>query len=375
MNNKVENTLSSGKGKKPNQRMQHFLVLQYLLEKTDENHFVSADNVVDYLKEMCRIYSEKRSIYKDVAEINIAYVMIEYGVTHDEAIDLLEEDPDLATIRYKKNNGYYLSRRPLHPSDARLIVEALHTSRFVTERATKNISEDVGRLLSEDQRKQIKHEAFAVARVKTSNDRLFENVDTIHEAMSLKMDGKPHAPEKIRFKYLKCTIQNQKQKAERRNGNDYVVSPHAIIIDSGNYYLLGIEENSKKLRTYRIDRMSKVRLTGETRDRDGETDNLKEYLESYPQRVFSMYGGRRENVRIRFTNDLLDTVYDRFDDYASYFKDDDKHFTVSVVVEISPMFFGWLCGFGNKAKLLSPSPVIEEFTKHLETMYGMYQPK
>ena len=86
-----------------------------------------------------------------------------------------------------------------------------------------------------------------------------------------------------------------------------------------------------------------------------------------------MYGGRRETVRIRFINDLLDTVHDRFGEYASYFRDDAKHFTVTVTVEISPMFFGWLCGFGKKAMLLSPSPVIEEFTQHLAKMQGMYQ--
>jgi hypothetical protein len=132
--------------------------------------------------------------------------MIEEGATHKEAIDLLEENPDLATIRYKKNNGYYVARRPLHPSDARLIVECLHTSRFVTERATKNISDDIGKFLSKNQRDQIKHEAFAVSRVKSQNDKLFANIDIIHAAISLKVGGKPHSPEKIRFKYLKCTF-------------------------------------------------------------------------------------------------------------------------------------------------------------------------
>lgn len=366
-------TMTRGQGKKPNQRMQHFLVLQYLLEHSDENHFISTEEIVSYLKDSCGISAERRSIYKDVNEINIAYVILNEGVTHQEAIELLEDDTDLETIRYKKNNGYYVARRPLHISDARLIVECVHTARFVTKRESENIADDIGKLLSENQRAQIKHEAFAVARVKNDNARLFENVDIIHEAMANKINGKLHEPEKIRFRYLKCTIQNRKQKAECRNGNDYVVSPHAIMINEGNYYLLGIEDKKKKLRTYRVDRMTKVRLTGERRDTNTETDNLKEYLETYPQRVFSMYGGRRENVRIRFVNTLLDTVYDRFGDYASYFIEDDRHFTVSVSVEISPMFFGWLCGFGNKAVLLSPDAVIEEFLKHVDKMYEKYK--
>ena len=364
-----------GKGRKSLQRMQQFLVLQYLLEHTDENHFVGAQTLVDYLKETCEIHSERRSIFNDIREINIAYIINEHQVTYNEAVEYLEDDPDLATIKYKKKNGYYVARRPLHPSDARLIVECLHTARVVPPLDTQNISEDIGKLLSEHQREEIKHDAFAVARVKTNNKELFYNVDTIHNAMSERIDGKAHVPEKIRFKYLKYTIQNLNEMVERRRGVDYVVSPHAIIINEGNYYLLAIDNKSKKLRTYRIDRMKKLKLTGEPRERTAEINDLKEYLDTYSKRVFSMYGGKRESVRIRFVNSLLDTVVDRFGDYASYFTEDKDHFTVTVSVEISPTFFGWLCGFGNKAKLIAPSQVIEEFTKHIEKMYGLYKPR
>ena len=90
----------SGKRRRLNQRMQHFLVLQYLLEHTDENHYVGADDLVEYLKSKCEIYSENRSIYKDIREINIAYLMIEEDVTHQEAVEMLDEDPDRATVKY-----------------------------------------------------------------------------------------------------------------------------------------------------------------------------------------------------------------------------------------------------------------------------------
>lgn len=362
-----------GKGRKANQRMQHFLVLQYLLEHSDENNYVSADDLIEYLKDDCEIHAERRSIYKDIREINIAYVMIQEQISHEEAIELLDDDPDLETVKYKKKNGYFVARRPFDPSYARLVVECLHTSRFASKRDTKNVVDEIGKLLSKFQREQIYHDTFAIDRLKTDNDMLFYNVDTISAAMAEIKDGKWCGAEKIKFKYLKCTIQNLDKKVERRHGKDYVVSPHAIMINDGNYYLLGIDDKSKKLRTYRIDRMKKIKLTGEIREGNEDTENLKEYLTTYPQRVFSMYGGKRELVRIRFTNDLLDAIVDRFGDYASYFTEDNRHFTVSVTVEISPTFFGWLCGFGNKAKLISPSRVVEDFTKHLAKMQGMYQ--
>ena len=146
-----------------------------------------------------------------------------------------------------------------------------------------------------------------------------------------------------------------------------------MVIDNGNYYLRGIDERFQKkdLRSFRLDRMRNVKLLQELRTETEETKDLD--MHDYTRHVFSMYGGRRETVRLQFINDLLDTVHDRFGSYASYFKVDAKHFAVSVTVEISPMFFGWLCGFGKKAKLLSPDPVIEEFTQHLAKMQELYK--
>ena len=65
-----------------------------------------------------------------------------------------------------------------------------------------------------------------------------------------------------------------------------------------------------------------------------------------------MFGGERERVSIRFVSSLLDTAVERFGRYnVSYSRADDHHFNVSADVEISDQFFGWLCGFGTKAKL------------------------
>ena len=40
-------------GKKPNQKLKPYLVMQYLLKYSDENHVVSAPNIVGYLQEIC----------------------------------------------------------------------------------------------------------------------------------------------------------------------------------------------------------------------------------------------------------------------------------------------------------------------------------
>jgi hypothetical protein len=57
---------------------------------------------------------------------------------------------------------------------------------------------------------------------------------------------------------------------------------------------------------------------------------------------------------------------------ASYHKYDDNHFEVSVILDVSPKFFGWLCGFGKDAKLISPPAVIEEFSSYLDDIKSQY---
>ena len=96
-------------------------------------------------------------------------------------------------------------------------------------------------------------------------------------------------------------------------------------------------------------------------------------METYTQRVFSMYGGEEKRVTLRFINPLLDTAIDRFGKKdVQYSKSDDRHFTVTAKVEISKQFFGWLLGFGKEVKIISPEEVKEEFAAYIDKIREMY---
>ena len=122
---------------------------------------------------------------------------------------------------------------------------------------------------------------------------------------------------------------------------------------------------------YRVDRMKDIRFTGEPRD--GEEVFKQIDLKTYTKRVFSMYGGEQRLVEIRFINPLLDAVVDRFGTKdVQYAKVDDTHFSVTAKVEISDQFFGWILGFGKKAKLLYPDDVIDQFRGYMDKIREMY---
>lgn len=363
-----------GHGKKQNQKLKPYLVLQYLLRKSDENHVVSAENIVGYLQETCGIYAERRSIYRDIEEINKAMLIVEEEIDVHEAEERIAEDEREKLVVYDKSKkGFYVRQRHYDPTDIRLLAECIYSAKFLSIGQAERLANVVCEFVSEENAKTIRHDAFLTDRVKTDNKSVLNNITTINDAMSKELDGQKHEPEKIAFQYLKYSVNDVSQHAERRKGERYIVSPYKLLINDGYYYLLAFDDHFKDMRTYRVDRMKNVDRTGTPRDGKEAFTNID--LRDYTKRVFSMFGGRDERVTIRFINRLLDAVVDRFGNDKNtvhYAKFDDTHFTVTTHVEISEQFFGWLLGFGKKAVILDPPNVIERFVNYISDIQEKY---
>ena len=357
--------------KKPNHKLKPYLVLQYLMRETDENNIRTAADIIAFLEE-CGLTAERRSIYEDIKEINLITLMLEEECDIEEAKEMLQDDEDneLKLVVYDPHRkGFYVRQRHFDLNDIRLLAECVYSAKFVNEGQAKRLVDVVCGFVSEAQAERIRHNAFLVDRVKTNNKSVLNTISIINDAMSRRMNGHPHTPEKISFKYLKYSIADVNKQVERRSGAQYIVSPFQLLINEGNYYLLAFD--GKRIRTYRIDRMKNVSLTKEPREGQEEFDKLD--IRTYAQRVFSMYGGQKKRVTIRFINPLLDTAVERFGTKeAQYSAVDDTHFTVSAEIEVSDQFFGWLLGFGKRAKLLYPSDVLEAFKAYLDKIREMY---
>ena len=370
---KIERNIVTRHGKKPNQKLKPYLVLQYILKYSDENHTVSAPELVGYLQEECGIYAERRSIYRDIEEINKAMLIVEDEITADEAEEMLaDEDADRYVVYDKSKKGFYVRQRHYDYDDIRLLAEAIYSAKFLTEKQSQNLVDVVCEFVSEHQAETIKHDAFLTDRVRTINKSVIANLSTISTAMSKEKEGQKHIPEKISFKYLKYSISDLTKQAERRGGAKYTVSPYALLINDGNYYLLAFDDYSQELRRYRVDRMKDVKPTGAAREGAEAFSAID--LKTYTQRVFGMFGGAQERVQIRFINPLLDAVVDRFGTKGVvYSKTDDTHFTVVAPVEISNQFFSWICQFGNEAKIMMPERVVKQFTEYLDKIRSIYE--
>ena len=326
------------------------------------------------MEETCGIYAERRSIYRDIEEINKAMLVVEEEIKVYEAEERIAEDESEKLVVYDKSKkGFYVRQRHFDLTDIRLLAECVYSAKFIEKGQADRLVDVVAEFVSEEQAKAIRHDAFLTDRVKTDNKGVLNNISTINDAMSKELDGQKHEPEKITFQYLKYSIKDVGQQVERRNGQKYKVSPYKLLINDGNYYLLAFDDNKQDIRTYRVDRMKNVRFTGEPRD--GAEAFAAIDLKTYTKRVFSMFGGKQERITIRFINPLLDAVVDRFGNDKSivqYAAVDEDHFSVTTQVEISDQFFGWVLGFGKRAKLIGSDAAVEQFRAYLDKVREMY---
>lgn len=372
------------RGMQLNQKMKAYLILDHLQKKTDKFHVMNADQIADAISEDYGISAERRSVYRDIDAINAAILLAHGDASDIEEANELVADGQVSIVYDAALKGYYYDNIFVDFEDIRLAVECIYAAKFIDKaRAEKIIEEIICKGISDYQIADVKRDIFVSDRVRTSNRTLYRTIETITEAMKHRSVDDPddkkkykHRPEQISFQYLTHTLGNVENEIERGKGKEYVVSPYRLMVCDGNYYLLAYNANLKKnkVRTYRVDRMRNVKRIKDS-EREGWTEIQEIDLETYTQTHFNMFEGDSELVTIRFTNDLLDAIIDRFGTKnARYYACDKGHFTVTTRVNLSNPFYGWVFAFGNKAKIINPPKAIDEFSSLITSLSGMYSP-
>lgn len=352
------------------QKYKSLLVMQYLLKHADNEHPVTIGEIEAHLSKY-GIEAERRSIYRDIHDI---MELLNIELDDDGEIpdrDKLQYEVTFTRRKYPNapQGGYLITARPYEFDELRLLAECVNSARFLSENQARNLRHTISGLCSVHQAKELNTDSTVVNRSKTVNKTVMASISTINNAIRHK--------HQISFKYLEYSFNNLHTQVERRAGKAYIVHPYKLLIDNGFFYVLTYDGNKKrnKVIPYRIDRMKDVRELPNPREWDTEFET-EVNMDNYTQRVFSMFGGQRERVTIRFIDYKLDTVVDQFGiPGVKYEKIDDTHFTAQAEVEISDMFYAWVAGFGRRAKIVDPPHIVEGMREFAKKVAEMYEPR
>ena len=251
-----------------------------------------------------------------------------------------------------KNGGYFIQQRNFELPELKLLIDAVQSSRFLTEKKSRELIKKLCRECNHYDESLMHRDVVIDRRVKSMNETIYYNVDAIQEAISRGVQ--------ITFRYFDWNIDGSRRYRDR----DYKASPYGLCQDNENCYLLA-HSPRHGVTHYRVDRMTDIQLTEDKRVPCPELTGPR--LVEHANQLFQMYSGTRSSVKLRFHRSLTNVVIDRFGHDVMLIPDGDDHFTFLVEVAVSPMFLSWVIGFGDKAKILHPQSVAEECCKLAQT--------
>lgn len=325
--------------KSANQKSKLLFLYKLLLERTDEEHPLTTQQIIDILGEN-DIGAERKSIYADM-----------------ETLKLMGLD---VQSRKGRGAGWFVGDRDFQLPELKLLMDAVQSSRFITQRKSDVLIRKLETLTSTHQARQLQRQVYVSGRIKTMNESIYYNVDKLHMAIA--------GQKVITFKYFDYDI--KKEKVFRQGGRRYTVTPFGLIWNNENYYLAAFDHNNRQLRHYRVDKMAEIALT--TLPRQGEAVLKDFHLADYAQKHFGMYRGEEVHVTLRGSANMVGVVLDRFGQDVILIPDGDDHFTVTLPVVISPQFFGWLFGLEGGVELLRPEKVVNAYRAHLKQQLARY---
>ena len=326
------------KGK--NQRLKLLYLAKIMQEETDETHGLTMPEIISRLSEY-GIDAQRKSLYQDIAALN------DYGY------DIIKANEGYKTY-------YHMVSREFEMAELKFLVDAIQSSRFMTERKTKELIEKLETLLSNYDAKLIKRQVYVTGRVKSMNESIYYSVDKIHTAIN--------ENKQVTFQYFKWNVDGEQEL--RHDGKVYKVSPWALVFDDENYYLVAYDAEEDKIKHYRVDKMLYLEVT------DAKRKGAKIFKgmdkAQYTNKCFGMFGGKEERVVLRCHNDMANVIIDRFGLDTKRIKIDDDHFEVRIDVQMSEQFLGWIIALGDGVEIVGPKNVVRkmsDITKRLSQTY------
>lgn len=308
-----------------NESQQALLLLrQYLHQHTDEQHPVSVTDILAFWQQH-GIQAGRKSVYTD--------------------IELLQNvGMDIVCVKSSQNK-YFVGQRLFELPELKLLVDAVESSRFITEKKSTALIKKLGHLTSTAQAEQLNRRIYMGGTPKPENESIYYNVDTIHNAVQKK--------QQITFQYFEYTP--KKEKILKHDGYKYRFSPYAMIWNRDCYYAVGWSEKHGKIAQFRVDRMTAVEPLEQAAVQTPDFDPAE-----YVRKVFGMYPDDLCTAKLLCDNEVMRSVIDRFGENVRTETVDEQHFRATVELAPSPPFFSWVFTFSGKIRIVSPAAVLEE---------------
>lgn len=309
-------------------RIRPLYLLKILYEMTDENHPLTTNEIVRLLDKKYDIKTQRTRIPEDVAALEqFGY---EIGRNRSQSV------------------SYYFDRRLFELPELKLLIDAVESSSFITEKKSAELIQKLTSLASPYKASTLAKISEVGGNLKQGNEQIYYIIDTINAAIESGC--------KISYQYYTYDI--FKNRVLRHNGEKYVFSPYDLAWDGKFYYAIGYSEKYRSVSNIRIDRIAH---TPEIMPEPGRSIPNGFDLNEYKRTMFRMYNSERMTVELVCDASVMDAIIDHFGEDVDIGLVDENTFSVSVETAVSHVFYSWLFGFGGKVRLTEPREAVEQY--------------
>ena len=305
-------------------QLRPFYMAKILYELTDEEHFLTTQQLMAILEDKYGIKTHRQTIPSDIALLRIIGMEIQEVMCDQKRYNLVSREFDLAELK--------------------LLIDAVESSKFISKRKSEALVAKLANMASRNQAEDLKRNISAENRIKYHNERVFLIIDAINVAINM--------DKKISFLYFKYNV--RKEPKIRNDGEPFVFSPHRLVWNGDFYYMVGVFDNGKRVGTFRIDRIVKRPVILEEKALPfPESFDFDTYL----QTSFRMFGREHTTVYLICSNGVMDAILDKFGTNVAICAYDIEHFKAEVEVVPSNVFYSWIFGFGGDVWIDGPEEV------------------
>ena len=324
-----------------NQKLKMLYLAKILSEFTDEEHGLSASEIIKKLNQL-DIRESRKTVYSDIEELR------RFGM-------------DIISVQDGKNVIYKYVSPVFELPELKLLVDAVQCSTFITEKKSRRLIAKLETLTSSYNRNQLNRQVVLSGRIKNMNESIYYSVDMLYAGINSDVQ--------IEFHYFSWNA--KKEMVLKHEGSKLRVSPWALIWNDGFYYLLAYDSAAGMMKRYRVDKILHISLTDISREGEEQFENID--IARYSRKLFSMFEGTERVVTLQCDNEIANVIIDRFGKDVHIIPSDEKSFTVNVKVSVSGQFLGWIIGVGPKVRIIGPQAVVNEMKSILRQLSEEYE--
>ena len=319
-------------------RLRVLYMYQLLLQHTDAEHQLTTNQIRSIMEKEHGITMHRTTVPGDIEILRAAGFDVH--------------------ARRSRQNRYYLESSQFELPELKILIDAVESSQFITEKKSRLLVEKLQKLTSEANAAKLKRNLHTSGRVRSANEKGYYIVDAINEAIN---KGK-----QISFYYT--DFDGCKNLILRNDGLPYIVSPYTLIWNGDYYYMVGWNHAQEETRTYRVDRILK---SPDILDADVHPVPADFDVARYTREVFRMYDNQvPEEVTLFCHNDVMKGVIDKFGLDITVRKAGKSHFRTKVKVCTSPTFYSWVFQWGGLVRIEGPEIAVNEYKEMVRKALG-----